>query len=584
MPGPDAHAPAKNMDWVMKSVHSLVKHGLRPLRVIVAVFLLIIGLATLLFTADLLVRLHVPLLAWDEWYVLLDFQSYIAGTYRFSDLIAQHNEHRILFTRLVYFIDAQFFHLNGSFSIAVTFFLQILNAMILIWLNSKLIQSWWHRTLLAGFVLLMLFTLRQEQNFTNGFQVCFMGVFTAAALGIMAYVGGLEKLEAVGGQPWGRFAWAALACTVSAYTMANGVLTGCVLAVVALLWRAPWWIPVVTLALSAALAWLFFYHYVPGGGPPLSQVLVDPLPYVSYMAAYLGNPIEFGSPATQTLGALGLLATAAGAFRVVTGRERQPASLMLLAIAGFIVACAAATAYGRISLGIEQASESRYATLTEIFWTALVLFWYPVATHPRASWPSTLGLGAVIVLLSLSAVYSEITAWPVLVARAAAFHHVSDGMLSGVYDAEAASYENMTKDEISQFVPFLRAHQLSLFAEPIAEAYGRNIATLGTIAPSGTCRGSLKAEADPTLGNAGVRLSGDISEETSLKASRRIIIVAASGTIVGYGSGSLPGEKARDWNGYAKSGVGDMLDAYARLEDGTFCDLGRTDVKSPASE
>jgi len=569
----------------MRSAQSMEMRGARPWDVIATVLLLLVGVATVLFTASLVFRLHVPLLAWDEWYIIYQFQSYAAGTYDWSALAAQHNEHRILLSRLLYFIDELYFGLSGTFTLAVILLLQICNALILILLMSRLVKGWIRRCLLAGFVLMMLFTLRQEQNFTNGFQVCFVGVFTAAALGIVAYVGGLERLKAIGGRPWIRFAMAALACAVSTYTMANGVLTGCVLAVAALLWRAPWWVPAVTLALSAALAWLFFRDYVPGGSSlPVRQALIDLLPYLHYVTAYLGNPLGSGVRTTQTLGTLGLLATAAGAWRVATGREREPASLVLLAIAGFIVASAVATAYGRILLGIGQAFESRYATLAEIFWTALVLFWYPVVTRPRAPWLGTVCLAAFMSLLGFSAIYFEVAAWPTLAARATAFHHVSDSILSGVYDAEAASYENVTPDEVRLFLPFLREHRLSLFAGRAAESLGRNIAALGPVAPSGTCRGSVRAEADPSLGQAGVRLSGDAWEETTNKYLRRIVIVAGSGAVVGFGSGALPGEAARDWTGYATGDVGQTLDAYAQLANGTSCELSRTDVKASGSE
>ena len=543
------------------------------------------AVATVLFTTVIVFTLHVPLPVRDEWYSVSDFRSYAAGTYGWTDLARQHNEHRLLFPRLFFFADYLLFHWLGTSELAITVLLQGANAAIFICLMRQLVPGPMHRWLLTGFILLLLFTLRQEQNFSNGFQLQFVGVFTAATLAAMAYAAALVRLSDGRGRSWLPFGLAALACFTSAYTMANGVLAGVVLAIAALLRRTPRWVAGVTLALSAALAWAFFRGYVPGGSSlPMRFAATDPLLYLHFLTGYLGSALGTDVRITQTFGTLGLLGTAAAAWRLWTRPEREPASLVLLTVMGFVVASAVATTFGRIAGGSGQAFESRYATPSEMFWIALVLFWFPVATRPWAPRLGTASLAVLMAVLSVAAAYFEAAAWPAMAAQATAFHQVSDSILSGLYDSVAAGYENVTPDEIRLFVPFLRDHRLSLFATPAALYPGRQLADLGPVAAPETCSGVITAKPDASLGAAGVRLSGEAWDRAKHEAIRRIVVVDGSGTVVGLGSASLPGGPPPDWTGYAKAGTGQQLYAYAQLGGGAFCKLGRTKVASCLSE
>ena len=531
--------------------------------------------ATVLFTLGTVFRLHVPLPFWDEWYLVRDFRAFAAGTYGWRDLAAQHNEHRLLVPRLFFFADDLLFGLSGTFDLVVIALLQFVTAAILVASMRRRVARPAHRALLTGFVLLMLFTLGQEQNFSSGFQLQFVGVFTAAALAAVAYAAALQRVAERRRGSAALFALAGVACAASTYTMANGVLAGAVLAAAAVLRGAPWRVAAATGALAALLAALFFRGYVPGpAGLPLSHALAHPLAYLRFVTAYLGNPLGTGIRTTQALGTLGLALAAAAAWRVAAGRTRDAASLALLIVAGFSLASAAATAYGRAALGTQQAFESRYETPSLIFWTALVLFWFPVATRrPRAA-PAA-ALGALMALLAGAALWSEATAWPALAERSAALRRVSDSLVSGLYDAAAAAvYEVTPMDDIAVVLPFLRERRLAAFAAPEAAALGRPLAALGPLAGAGACEGSAAARPDPALGTDGVRLRGWVREGASRRAPRRIVVADAPGTVVGVGSASLPGEPSRLWSGYARGRPGDTLRAYALLADGGLCGLG----------
>ena len=535
---------------------------------------------TVAVTLAAVYRLHVPLPYWDEWYTIDHFRRFAEGQYGFEDLAAWHNEHRLLFPRLFFFADELLFGLSGLLDATVTVLLQAANAALLIAWMMRLVSPPAQRALLAGFVVLMLFTLRQQENFTNGFQLQFVGVYTAAALAGSAYGAALDRLrDGRRGSP-AFFVLAALGCAVATYTMANGVLAGGTLAAMAVLRRAPWAVPAATAALAAALAAAFFHGYVPGGDSlPLSHALTHPLPYLLYMATYLGNPLAADLSAMQALGALGMALAGFAAWRVWTGRTRDEASLGLLTLAGFVLASVAATAYGRIALGTEQAADSRYATPSLIFWCAIVLFWCPAAVGAGRRTAACAALGAVMALLAAAALVAEATAWPALAARSTALRHVSDSLASGLYDGDAAaSYENTPKGDIVPLVPFLREHRLAAFADPDVAALGRSLTALGRIAPPTGCDGAVAARPDPALGPGGVRLAGTARDDGTGGAPSRILVTDRAGTVVGFGSASLPSQPPWSWSGYATAGSGDALQAYARLTGGMFCRLGQATV------
>ena len=553
-----------------------MRSGAAGLRLAVATLSCTAAAVTVATTLFAVYRLHVPLPYWDEWSTIVDFRRFAEGRYGLADLAAQHNEHRLLFPRLFFFADEQLFALSGVLDATVTLSLQAVNATLLIAWTARSVARPASRALLAGFVVAMLFSLRQEQNFTNGFQLQFVGVFTAAALAGSAYAAALERMKDArpGSAPF--FALAALGCAVATYTMANGVLAGPVLAAIAVLHRAPWRVPATTMVLSVALAALFFHGYVAGGDSlPLAQAVAHPVPYLRYLAAYLGNPLDAGGRAPQALGALGLLLAVAAACRVAAGRSRDAASTKLLALAGFVVASATATAYGRITLGITQASESRYATPSLLFWCAIVIFWFPVVSGPGRRRLAAAALGCVMALLAATALLAEATAWPALADRSTALRRVAYSLVSGLYDAEAAgTYENTSPEEIAAVVPFLRAHRLAAFADPDVAALGRPLSTLGPVATTGACGGSVAARVDAALGFRGVRLDGTARDGTARGAPGRIVVADAAGTVVGFGSASLPSQPSRLWAAYATAGQGEMLQSYVRLADGRLCRLG----------
>ena len=545
------------------------------------------GLATAVFTIVAIYRLHVVLPVWDEWVSVDDLRRLWAGTYGLADLARQYNEHRLLVPRLFFLVDDIVFGMSDRFNLAVMFAFQALNAAILIGLMARLVAARAVRWLLSGFILLVLFSLRQEQNFTFGFQLQFTGVFTFAMLATLAFVAALDRFGSFGAEPrpgaWLRLVLALLLGAASTYTMANGVLALPTLLVLGLLVRAPWRALLATAVVAAGLAAVYFHGYEPGTlGLPLAAALADPWAYPVFLAGLMGNLVGNDFTTTQILGALGLAGAALAAARIATGRSREPASAALVAVMGFMVASACATTYGRIGVGIMQAYEGRYVEPTVLFWCALVVFWsraLPSIGPAALRHGGAAALAGTMLVLAVALGGAEIRAWPDMVAQAAKFAAFRDGLLGGIFDRDVARYEIFSEDDLTATLAFLRENHLSLFGTPEAAEFGRPIGDLGAMAAGG-CAGSVTAQAEPaTLGRGGVRLSGTAWDEAANRPVRRVLMAGPDGRVTGFGSLEKPAERSRRWTGVAKSAAGEPVSAYAVLDDGSLCALGTAAVR-----
>ena len=549
------------------------------------------GVATAIYTIVSVYRLHVVLPVWDEWVSIDDLRRLRAGTYGLGDLARQYNEHRLFVPRLFFFVDDLVFGMSDRFNLAVMFAFQAVNAAILIGLATRAVAGRAARVLLAGFILLVLFSLRQEQNFTFGFQLQFTGVFTFAMLATLAFVRALDRFGAVGAErrpgAWTWFGLAMLLGATSTYTMANGVLAVPTLLVLALLVRAPARVSIATAAVAAGLAALYFHGFQPGPrGLTLDDPLANPLAYPHFVAALMGNVVGADITGAEVLGVVGLAGAAAAVLRVATGPAgpaREPASVALLGVMGFMIASACATTYGRIGVGIIQAFEGRYVEPTALFWCALVVFWARALSDiasPKARVGGAAALALVTAVLAIEMAVAEVRAWPAMVVQAAKFEAFRDGLLGGIFDQDAARYEIFNRPDFTSPLAFLRAQHLSLFGTAEAADLGRPIGDIGTLAPADACTGGVSARAEPgTLGDGGARLSGTAWNAATNRPVQHVLVTGEDGRVTGFGSLDKPTERSRRWIGVAKASPGTRISAYGLLDDGSVCGLGEAEVR-----
>lgn len=312
---------------------------------------------------------------WDMWNGYLGF--YTRSGEGWEPWWALHNEHRILLSRALFWLDLRLFH--GS--MVLLFALNVLFAACIFLCFfatlKRLVPDDGRRlTVPAATALIAVasFSWIQSDNFTWAFQSQF---FLAYLMPLLAFYL-LARAAETGSQP--LFVLALLTGMLSAGTMANGVLASPVLAVLGIflrLGRAR----LVALLVAAALELTVYFHgfSLPPDHSTLTGVLRDmPLNLLRYLLMYLGGPWFFvfqgRSQVFPLVGGVLLLAgIAVVVASMLRARRAAPLQLALLAFLLFFGGTALGTAGGRVAIGVEQAMSSRYLTPQLMAWSALLI-------------------------------------------------------------------------------------------------------------------------------------------------------------------------------------------------------------------
>jgi hypothetical protein len=124
---------------------------------------------------------------WDEWGGIINFlDSALTHGLKFEDLIAQHNEHRILFPRLLFY----FFGLLSKVNIKVYMYISwLLNVImyitVIIYINNNTDASMKAKSIFLHLALgFCLFNLVQSGNIFWGFQ---LGFFMVASFSVVCF-------------------------------------------------------------------------------------------------------------------------------------------------------------------------------------------------------------------------------------------------------------------------------------------------------------------------------------------------------------------------------------------------------------
>jgi len=305
----------------------------------------------------------------DQWEFVPFLQKFYDDTLHLDDFWAQHNEHRILFPRMIMLGLAACTHWNVYYELAVNFLLGTGIFLLLIKPLSRTGGNAQWNVFLAS---LMLFSLGQWQNWFLGWQLqVFLSLFTVI-LSLLTL--SRKKLNAA----W--FCLAILASSVAMFSFANGMLVwplGLIL-----LWRTENRIKWTSLwsATAILLACVYFRGYqAPSYHPSISTSLHMPGNLIAYVFIYLGQPIVgflgFGAVAA---GAAGLMVW--GILGYLTVREKEADDLLefsvpplfFVTLGLYAIASAVITAFARAGFGAEQALSSRYVTIANLFWISIL--------------------------------------------------------------------------------------------------------------------------------------------------------------------------------------------------------------------
>jgi hypothetical protein len=358
----------------------------------------------------------------DEWSLVPLVEKSYQGTLQFKDLWALHNEHRLLFPRLLLLQIIRISHwqilyeLLTNILFATISFFAVLSLIKRTELNKSL--EW-----LIPLLSLVIFSLNQSENWLFGWNVQIFMNIMAVILGL-SLIGAFEFL-------WSRPIAAAVLGIIATYSFANGFLFWPLAFL--LLWKKRKSInrSAIVFSLWIVIGVISFALYIKGYSRPAEHpspwsFLHQPLSALNYFFAYLGSPLlafckktpavaqwlsQKGIPIPQVLisiadnaasiaGFIGLILFVL-AFRKLKGHQNSNVILIFSALAGYVVLSAILSTIARSGLGIANALSLRYVTISIWFWISLAIF-YAFGTQLKFR---TLFLSIVTTLIVLNSVY-----------------------------------------------------------------------------------------------------------------------------------------------------------------------------------
>lgn len=320
-------------------------------------------------------RYYTPIPLGDMWDSYLRFYM-LLGEGDWAQWFSQHNEHRIFFAKILFWIDLKIFNGTVWFLIVMNYVIIALTCVLMIIINKRHSQK--TNDPINYFIVAIMFSWLQQENLTWGFQSQF---FLAQALPLLSFY--LLHRAAADQRVFSNyFLFASGFGFITIGTMANGVLVLPLMVLYALIMKFDKRQILSLTALSVISITLYFYDYrSPGGHGSVKDALLNsPIDLLRYTFIYIGSPFyhavgkgSFGL-VVATLAGLALASTSAfigwGALK-----KRQSSSLTIAMIFFliYIGATAFGTGGGRLIFGVDQALASRYTTPSIMAWVVLLI-------------------------------------------------------------------------------------------------------------------------------------------------------------------------------------------------------------------
>lgn len=321
---------------------------------------------------------------WDMWNGYLGFFSNVMDGGK-APWWHQHNEHRIVLSRILFWLDLKLFNGSQWFLISINYFLIAITCFIfyrLVNQQAKDLESKNTKNVLFLLICSLLFFWAQENNMTWGFQSQFI---LAQLLPLATFYAFYLSHNSSNSYQSISFFW--LSCffgVLSLGSMANGVLALPLLLVMSFIIRASIFRKVIITALSIILIYLYFSGYnSPASHGSLAQSLLNnPLDVAAYIFLYLGGPFYFlsgkGSYVVTGIAGLFLIFSSIAFFvKLITSKQKSPLTTAMLMFLIYIGGTALGTAGGRVIFGIDQALSSRYMTPALMAWSTLIVLYLP---------------------------------------------------------------------------------------------------------------------------------------------------------------------------------------------------------------
>ncbi|MDQ0622005.1 hypothetical protein QFZ39_001215 [Paraburkholderia graminis] len=486
-----------------------------------------------------------PVPYWDMWDGYVGFFLAVSRG-DWSQFFAQANEHRIVFSKILFWLDIRYFSGQARFLIASNVVLLFALWTTFAYISRRLIGGLPSLTT-AALVAIPCFSWMQSENITWGYQSQF---FVACLFPLVALVFLALSLEDPKKLRWFLIA---LGFGIASYgSMGNGILAMPALSVAAILsGRTRRSRILILIGTTVLCTLLWFYDYESPNRDPASLGAM-----VVFTLAFLGSP--FGVVAKNNW-----VAVAAGAFFVSASlllfvrwwraEGRDPLTLTTIIFLAYVGATAAGAAHGRASTGVEIGDfSSRYTTPALMGWATLLIL--IVATYRHRTQPTLVLLS---ILLPIMFIWPQLPAFDtyapeqhkkqLLAALALDLGVVDNDTTIAVYPTDTPQYAKRLRAISDQ----ARTENLSVFSnidmQHAREFIGKPVSILGLK----SCLGSIDRSEPVRTDSRYVKVTGWTFNERTLSVPS-IVFFVSNHTVVGAAlSGYSRPDVERSVNGKA---------------------------------
>ena len=490
---------------------------------------LLAGFGAGIATAYIVITTYSPLPHWDEWSLFNHLAD--GGGWSLAWLWAQHNEHRIFVTKLFFLLDVDLFHGTQTFLLVSIFLVQLLQVALLSWSLGALAglrgSAWRVGTGLIAYCILC---PTQYENFVWGFQLQFVVPAAMATLSILALLLYWRERRS-------RFLIVCIAAaTIATWSLANGMLLW------PLLVLAAWWLRMKSPALAALLTFgllnlaVYFYHYHRPASSGSNLPILSIGGRLQYAVVYLGSTfVRHSSGAVALIAGIAGIGVALFILACVLRRRESPSPFLieLSFLMTLCLATAAATSSGRIHLGVEQATASRYQTFALLFWCCLGLILLLQVLKSRTQFQAFTACVLVIMLAFATQVRLPLidAQWHQLRLKM-----VGLSLLAGAHDDAVLADAYPDPQVVLHAAEYMKQHRLSIFAGKQYAQLGATLDSEYRTTPVTNCSGYISSmQALPADGGLVLRAAG-FAWDSTLKRPARDIVAVSDGRISGFGS------------------------------------------------
>ena len=311
----------------------------------------------------------------DQWQISDIFEKFNQRTLSFNDLIAQHNESRKFFPRLIFLALGFITKWNIRYEMLVTFLLACIVSINIYLLNKLTIGGSRIKGLTIAFISnIFIFSAVQYENWLWGIQiVIFIPIVCITSCILIAYSRLNNRTKIL---------ICMVLSTISTFSYANGLLAWVIVLPVLALVQLKFWSDIRKNIILYLLFWIigfianvtFYFHdyQKPLSHPNPLESIQYPYQIFQYFLVFLGGSLGVNS-SIQALNnsiifGLVIIIIFIGFCSYIIWHikdyELRYKTISWIMLGSYTVISALVTSFGRVTFGVEQALSSRYTTFS----------------------------------------------------------------------------------------------------------------------------------------------------------------------------------------------------------------------------